>query len=336
MPSTDLLLSGKMRAVVSLLLALCSPIHPLSLPGGGGLNRIPAVVKPAEGHNIHLWLFEGDMQAQDVAVERALSPSVSLNEPAADPYGIVLWPAALPVAALTATMIRKGEVKRVTELGAGTGLVSIAAISAGAESVMSTDYNEEALALLELAADLNLPRGGPRERLRMALYDVTTTGDAANVLAHCAGPGDLLVCADMLYAPSTSRAVARRCAEAVRRGASVIVGDTGRPGAPAFLKELRACIDATCAEAAAQKKRGGGGEGSESLHRAAAAFTAAFPATAADGGPVVEFRAVGAETIASPRNSLIATQHDEVKPLSVGVIEIIAAQSPPPPEEEEK
>ena len=168
------------RRCFSLLVASFGLLRPcllLSLPSGGGLNRIPAVVKPAEGHNIHLWLFEGDMEAQDMAVEKALSPSVSFNEPAADPYGIVLWPAALPVAALTATMIRKGKVKRVTELGAGTGLVSIAAVSAGAESVLSTDYNEEALALLSLAADLNLPRGGPRERLRSALYDVLSSED---------------------------------------------------------------------------------------------------------------------------------------------------------------
>ena len=336
------------RRCFSLLVASFGLLRPcllLSLPSGGGLNRIPAVVKPAEGHNIHLWLFEGDMEAQDMAVEKALSPSVSFNEPAADPYGIVLWPAALPVAALTATMIRKGKVKRVTELGAGTGLVSIAAVSAGAESVLSTDYNEEALALLSLAADLNLPRGGPRERLRSALYDVSSEDDNADndsdattrdMLAHCAGPGDLLVCADMLYSPSTSRAVARRCAEAVLRGASAIGGDTGRPGAPAFLEELRAIVAATCAQAAAAQE-GGGEKGSYSVQRAAAAFAAAFPTTATDGGPVVEFRAVDAETIASPRNSLIATQHDAVKPLRVGLVEIMAQQPPsPPPAEEEQ
>jgi predicted nicotinamide N-methyase len=311
-----------------LLLSRLPSLRGLAVPH----RRIPAVVNPSVGNPIHLWLLEATLDAQDEAVNRALSSTVSLDDPAADPYGIVLWPAAQPVAALVVDSVRRGDAKRVTELGSGIGLCAIAAAAAGAESVLGTDYNADALALLEMSADLSLPLGGPRERLATAMFDVTTnpsdgSGDD-DVLAHCCGSGDLLVAADMLYSPSTSRAVARRCAEAVARGASVVVGDTGRPGATAFLEELRDCMAETCAAAEALDDDEDDEEEEESperarqLRAAAAAFTASFPLRDDDGLPVVAFRSVDALTIAAPRNSLIATQHEEEKLLAVGMIEI--------------
>ena len=49
----------------------------------------------------------------------------------------------------------------------------------------------------------------------------------------------MLVAADLLYLRSTSEALGRRCAEALRAGcASIIVGDCGRPGRAAFLAAL--------------------------------------------------------------------------------------------------
>ena len=70
--------------------------------------------------------------------------------------------------------------------------------------------------------------------------------DAAlfDVLSHEELPleaGGVLVAADLLYLRSTSEALGRRCAEALRAGASeVLVGDCGRPGRAAFLDALRA------------------------------------------------------------------------------------------------
>ena len=49
---------------------------------------------------------------------------------------------------------------------------------------------------------------------------------------------DLVVAADLLYLRSTSQALARSCVAALRSGASVLVGDTGRPGRKAFLEAL--------------------------------------------------------------------------------------------------
>jgi hypothetical protein len=51
---------------------------------------------------------------------------------------------------------------------------------------------------------------------------------------------DLVVAADVMYAPQTGIAMAHRAVEALRRNSRVIVGDSpDRPGRPAFLKTLR-------------------------------------------------------------------------------------------------
>ena len=99
---------------------------------------------------------------------------------AGDPYGAVLWPAASAVAAYLLTAGEEEDSAReggggvggrsmvrgraVLELGAGTGLVSIAAALGGAKSVTATDYETVPLSLLEYAvANLNgEPQGEER------------------------------------------------------------------------------------------------------------------------------------------------------------------------------
>ena len=277
------------------------------------VKRIPALIRPTHGNPIHIWILEASMAAQDIAVEKALSQSVPLDQAEADPYGIVLWPAAFPVATVVADMIRAGEVRNVVEIGAGTGLVSLTAVVAGASDVLALDYNADTLRLLEKTADLNLPHGGPRERLRTELFDVTSCGaeeGGTNVPYEGCGEDSALVVADLLYSPRTSRAVAHCVAEAVGRGMRVVVGDCGRPGADAFLKELQSCI------LAAVESRD---------PRVASSYAASFPESDTNGSPVAAWTNVDAKTIVSPRNSLIAAQHDEEKPIKVGLIEIAAA-----------
>ena len=36
----------------------------------------------------------------------ALDPAVHKNAPNSDPYGVVLWPAAIPVASMVASLVR--------------------------------------------------------------------------------------------------------------------------------------------------------------------------------------------------------------------------------------
>ena len=95
----------------------------------------------------------------------------------------------------------------------------------GAADVLATDYREEPLALLRQSAE----RGA---FARTAQFDIL---DAVRPLPAA----DVLVAADLLYLRSTSEALGRRCAEALRAGcASIIVGDCGRPGRAAFLAAL--------------------------------------------------------------------------------------------------
>jgi predicted nicotinamide N-methyase len=149
-----------------------------------------------------------------------------------DIYGNVLWPAA----SCAASYLLRHDLVRgrsILELGAGTGLVSLASCRAGASAVVATDYEDLPLALLRYAAEhLNRPPPGPSV-LRTRLLDVTDPKDLLPA-------ADVVVAADILYEPATGRAVARRAVEALRQGSRVVIGDSpGRAGRPAFLQELR-------------------------------------------------------------------------------------------------
>ena len=180
-------------------------------------------------------VLEATAEAQNVLVNLALDEDTSnVGGPqlkAGDPYGSVLWPAAYAVAA---NIMEDPSYKstlptmKVLELGAGTGLVSLAISMAGAKHVIATDYEEIPLRLLEYAAT-NLNGNCPIEcrLLDMKDYDCPLP------------PVDLVVAADIMYEPQTGIAMAKRAVEAMSAGARVLVGDSpGRPGRKAFLEEL--------------------------------------------------------------------------------------------------
>ena len=142
-----------------------------------------------------------------------------------------MWPAAYAVAAkIMEDPSYKSTLPtmKVLELGAGTGLVSLAISMAGAKHVIATDYEEIPLRLLEYAAT-NLNGNCPIEcrLLDMKDYDSALP------------PVDLVVAADIMYEPQTGIAMAKRAVEAMSAGARVLLGDSpGRPGRKAFLEEL--------------------------------------------------------------------------------------------------
>lgn len=266
------------------------------------------------GLSSDLFLLEANMETQTALVDRALDLDVRVEDPEADPYGVVLWPAASTVAEMVVALVQSGQVRRVFELGSGTGLVSLAALAAGADEVVASDFNALTLDILRMTADLNFAADPIRlARLSTVLFDVTdeqlpippfsssTTSVEISGNEEATNPSktkicDLLVCADMLYMPRTGRALARRCANAVRcacdsaggqRPWRVLVGDCGRPGAEAFVLEL------------ARLKL--------LPHPGLAAFR-----------PVV-----GTALRGLPRHSLIAAEvNDGDAPLKVGVIEL--------------
>ena len=205
-------------AVAALLLPTLAASVVLPPPAalGGGWLRVPV------GEKLAIDVLEANSAEQTRLVDVALDADHA--SAAQDPYGVVVWPAAQVCAAEIAAAEIAGL--RVLELGAGTGLCSLAAAACGAADVLATDYRDEPLALLRQSAE----RGG--FALRTAQFDIL---DAARPLPAA----DVLVAADLLYLRSTSEALGRRCAEALRAGcASIIVGDCGRPGRAAFLAAL--------------------------------------------------------------------------------------------------
>lgn len=97
------------------------------------------------------------------------------------------------------------------EVGAGTGLCSIAAAAAGAK-VLTTDTNDLTLDLVCVAA--------ARQNLELetAVFDITGSADLPKM--------DVLIGADCMYNKAVAKALARRCVEAHRSGAQVLVGDS--------------------------------------------------------------------------------------------------------------
>ena len=213
----------------------------------------PRVIGPVPAHNavelevpisehLSVSILEADMARQDVLVEAALDDGAPRGSAAEDPYGIVIWPAGQVVAAaLVQALEACTRPCNVLELGAGTGLVSIAAAMSGA-NVLATDYRDEPFELLKASASRTAERLGRVEPLPLncALFDVTNEGSALPDLGSSTSP--LFVCAaDLLYMKSTAIALASRCVEALQMPAirAVLVGDLGRPGRAAFLAELQ-------------------------------------------------------------------------------------------------
>jgi predicted nicotinamide N-methyase len=103
--------------------------------------------------------------------------------------------------------------RTVLDLGAGSGLTSVAAMKAGAASVLAADIDRYALVAIGLNAEAN--------GVRVATTD-------ADLLAGAPGAFDAILVGDMFY----ERALAERAlafVEAARaKGAEVLVGDPRR------------------------------------------------------------------------------------------------------------
>lgn len=134
------------------------------------------------------------------------------------PYSTVLWRSGVALARELAESDLAG--RRVVELGCGLGLPSLAAARAGAD-VLATDYDEEALELLEQ----NASRNG------LHVETDTVWWDAAHRLVR-RGPFDLVLAADVLY---ERQSVSLLLSLLPRLGREVLLADPGRQVAREFL-----------------------------------------------------------------------------------------------------
>ncbi|GGL74063.1 class I SAM-dependent methyltransferase [Wenxinia marina] len=132
------------------------------------------------------------------------------------PYWAHLWPGGLALAQHLGRVPEIVRGKRVLDLGAGTGLVAVAAARAGAAEVTASDLDPMAETAIWLNAGLNA-------------VEVETVGD---LLGGPAGEAEMILVGDLFYdARIGMRALAylRRCQLA---GAEVLIGDPGRAPLP--------------------------------------------------------------------------------------------------------
>ncbi|GAB5371753.1 hypothetical protein AAMO2058_001606900 [Amorphochlora amoebiformis] len=212
---------------------------------GAGLERERLMEQEVKiSRDLSIRILEAGPDMQQELVDIALNTTEGLDTPQADPYGAVLWPAALVSARalidLVAEIREKSEnFPSVLELGAGTGLVSLTAAAIGC-NVIATDFQATTIEILDHAISANnltkRVSGVPEDEMferQSGDNDHVTPGHVSTDLFDFSNfdtplpPGDIVVAADVLYYEPTAKALARRCVEALKRGSYVIVGDKG-------------------------------------------------------------------------------------------------------------
>lgn len=148
-----------------------------------------------------------------IAIWQAAEEIAGANLPA--PFWAYPWAGG---SALARVILDQPDLVRdqvVLELGAGGGIVSMAAARAGAASVVANDVDPWAIATVRVAA--------ARQRLSVTtlLSDLTNNpGDADSC--------DVLVCSDMAYERRMAPRYQALLQRAKNRGARVLVADAGR------------------------------------------------------------------------------------------------------------
>lgn len=107
--------------------------------------------------------------------------------------------------------------KRVLDLGAGSGLVAIAAMQAGAARTLAADIDPFAHAAIERNARVN---------------DVRVSVVARDLLDEAPPDVDLILAGDCFYEAGLATRAASWLAQARRSGTAVLVGDPGRRHLP--------------------------------------------------------------------------------------------------------
>jgi predicted nicotinamide N-methyase len=115
--------------------------------------------------------------------------------------------------------------RTVIDLGAGSGLTSIAAKRAGAKSVLAADIDTFALASVRLNAALNE-------------VEIETTSN--DLLAHDPAAADVVLVGDLFYERELASRVTSYVEKAAAAGARVFIGDPKRSYFPAGRFKLAA------------------------------------------------------------------------------------------------
>jgi predicted nicotinamide N-methyase len=118
--------------------------------------------------------------------------------------------------------------RRVLDVGSGSGLVAIAAATAGAEAVMASEVDHFAIAAIALNAEAN---------------GVVVAGLLEDVLDGDGADAEVVLGADLFYEQLLAERVVPFLGRARARGAAVLVGDPGRAHLPRARFEVLATYD---------------------------------------------------------------------------------------------
>ena len=137
-----------------------------------------------------------------------------LSRLTATPYWAYRWAGGMALARYLAERAGLVAGKRVLDFGAGSGLVAIAAVQAGAAAVFAVETDPYGVAAIGVNAALN--------------------GVAVDVLAADAvvPPVDLVLAGDVFYAPEVAERVLPVLERWAAAGVNVLVGDPCRTGLP--------------------------------------------------------------------------------------------------------
>ncbi len=116
--------------------------------------------------------------------------------------------------------------KRVVDLASGSGLVGIAAMKAGAASVLAADIDEFAAEAIRLNAELN--GISPPSHEGEGNFTVTS----ADLLASSPPPCDVILVGDLFYEKDLATRVLGWIEDAETRGTACLIGDPGRSYLP--------------------------------------------------------------------------------------------------------
>ena len=139
------------------------------------------------------------------------------------PFWAFAWSGGLAVARYILDHPAEVRGRRVLDLGTGSGLCAIAAVKAGASSVLAADVDPLAIA----AAEVNARANGVRFALRRD-----------DLLVSLPPEADVILAGDVSYEETMGRRMAEWLAGAARIGIRVLIGDPGRRYLPAGLERV--------------------------------------------------------------------------------------------------
>lgn len=163
-----------------------------------------------------------------------------LGDDAPAPYWAYRWGGGLALARYLADHPEAVRGRRVLDLGAGSGLVAIAAARAGAARVEAAEVDAHAIAAL---------------RLNAAANGVTLAIRHADLLDGPAPDADVVLVGDLFYDSRLAERAAAWCARCRAGGADVLIGDPFRATLPQHRLTLLATYEVE--EIAGQPRRAG-------------------------------------------------------------------------------